>query len=139
MHFHTGLLTAASVFLSVFAVQIATAEPSDPPYQEKLERLSEIIGSVHFLRNLCGETSNIWRDKMDQLLEAENPASDPNTLPRNPTQTAARRSSSPRSTIRHRRTAIAARRIREVAPPDDPPDVDKRLVRVDTAVRGERL
>ena len=76
MHFHTGLLTAASVFLSVFAVQIATAEPSDPPYQEKLERLSEIIGSVHFLRNLCGETSNIWRDKMDQLLEAENPASE---------------------------------------------------------------
>jgi uncharacterized protein (TIGR02301 family) len=51
----------------------AAAEPGDPPFQAKLERLSEILGSVHYLRNLCGEKTNVWRDKMDELLSAENP------------------------------------------------------------------
>ena len=28
---------------------------------------------MHYLRNLCGEKSTVWRDKMDELLTAENP------------------------------------------------------------------
>jgi uncharacterized protein (TIGR02301 family) len=51
----------------------AAVEPGDPPYQAKLERLSEILGSVHYLRNLCGTKTSVWRDKMDELLSAENP------------------------------------------------------------------
>ena len=54
-------------------VTARAAEPGDPPFQAKLERLSEILGSVHYLRNLCGEKSTVWRDKMDELLTAENP------------------------------------------------------------------
>ena len=54
-------------------VSARAAEPGDPPFQAKLERLSEILGSVHYLRNLCGEKSAVWRDKMDELLTAENP------------------------------------------------------------------
>lgn len=59
--------------LIVFAAggAAARAEPGDPPYQQKIERLSEIIGSVHYLRNLCGEKSDNWREKMDALLSAE--------------------------------------------------------------------
>jgi uncharacterized protein (TIGR02301 family) len=56
---------------SITAAFPASAQSVDPPYQPKLERLSEILGSVHFLRNLCGEKTGVWRDKMDALLTAE--------------------------------------------------------------------
>ena len=36
-------------------------------------RLAEVLGSLHYLRNLCGETGNQWRDEMEQLLASENP------------------------------------------------------------------
>jgi uncharacterized protein (TIGR02301 family) len=55
----------------VAAAVPARAQTVDPPYQPKLERLSEILGSVHFLRNLCGESTSVWREKMDALLTAE--------------------------------------------------------------------
>ena len=68
----------AALALAVYAAAASqspasAAEPSDPPFQAKLERLSEILGSVHYLRNLCGAKTTVWRDKMDELLTAENP------------------------------------------------------------------
>lgn len=45
----------------------------DPLYETKLVRLAEVLGSIHSLRNLCGESSSQWRDRMDSLLAAENP------------------------------------------------------------------
>lgn len=36
-------------------------------------RLSEILGALHFLRNLCGEEGNEWRGRMEELIAAENP------------------------------------------------------------------
>ena len=36
-------------------------------------RLAEVLGSLHYLRNLCGETGNVWRGEMEQLLASENP------------------------------------------------------------------
>lgn len=36
-------------------------------------RLAEILGSLHYLRTLCGETGGQWRGEMESLLEAENP------------------------------------------------------------------
>ena len=44
-----------------------------PPYDEQLLRLAEVLGSVHYLRNLCGEESNQWRERMQQMLAIENP------------------------------------------------------------------
>ena len=35
--------------------------------------LSEVLGSLHFLRNLCGEKGDTWRAQMETLLAAENP------------------------------------------------------------------
>jgi uncharacterized protein (TIGR02301 family) len=63
----------------VAALMVTTPLPvyaaaGDPPFQEKIERLAEILGSVHYLRNLCGENTKVWREKMDALLTAENPA-----------------------------------------------------------------
>ena len=39
-------------------------------------RLAEVLGSLHFLRNLCGEAGNQWRQQMERLLEAEQPEPD---------------------------------------------------------------
>ncbi len=51
-------------------------EPSSAvaPYDSRLYRLSEVLGSIHYLRNLCGETSNQWRDQMEGLLAVERPS-----------------------------------------------------------------
>ncbi len=36
-------------------------------------RLAEVLGSLHYLRNLCGEAGDKWRGQMEKLLAAENP------------------------------------------------------------------
>jgi len=42
------------------------------PYDEKLIRLAEILGSIHFLRELCSnEDGQAWRERMRELIEAE--------------------------------------------------------------------
>ena len=49
-------------------------EPPAPIYDEKLLRLSEILGSLSFLRDLCGASDGpTWRDEMTALLAAEKP------------------------------------------------------------------
>lgn len=47
-------------------------EPPPPPYEPQLLRLSEILGALAFLRDLC-ETRDgeAWRAKMSALIEAE--------------------------------------------------------------------
>lgn len=51
----------------------AEAVPEKPaPYDQRLFRLSEIIGSVHYLRTLCkAEDADSWRVSMQSLLERE--------------------------------------------------------------------
>lgn len=50
----------------------------EPPYDGRLERLSEIVGSVHYLAGLCGgeEKESGWRGMMSDLIEAEAPEAD---------------------------------------------------------------
>lgn len=51
-----------------------SGEPPAPIYEDKLLRLSEILGSLSFLRDLCGASDGAaWRGEMNALLEAENP------------------------------------------------------------------
>jgi uncharacterized protein (TIGR02301 family) len=54
------------------------AEPGGPPpYDDELLRLSEILGSMHYLRILCGSNEgSLWRDQMQGLLDSEQPDSD---------------------------------------------------------------
>ena len=56
----------------LFAAAPADAELV-PQYDAKMLRLAEILGSLHYLRNLCGEKTSLWRDKMEELIKAENP------------------------------------------------------------------
>ena len=54
---------------------IATPEGAPPPpYEDELLRLSEILGAVHYLRNLCNsDEGSVWRDQMQALIENEQP------------------------------------------------------------------
>ena len=61
------------------AAPLLVAAPSfaasvEAPFEQPLMRLAEVLGSLHYLRNLCGEPGNQWRDEMEQLLASENPA-----------------------------------------------------------------
>src|SRR3712207_763900 len=48
-----------------------------PIYDAQLWRLSEILGALAFLRQLCGEPdATSWRDEMSALLAAERPAAE---------------------------------------------------------------
>jgi len=50
----------------------AFASPDNKPYDDRLMRLSEILGAVHYLRELCGaEEGQQWRDRMADLLKSE--------------------------------------------------------------------
>jgi len=45
------------------------------PYDRDLQRLSEILGSLHFLRSICGSNEGQkWRNEAQALIEAEAPA-----------------------------------------------------------------
>jgi uncharacterized protein (TIGR02301 family) len=68
------ILLAHPLVGAAFA-QESASEPPPPIYEDKLLRLAEILGSLSFLRNLCGEKDgSAWRDEMDALLVAENPS-----------------------------------------------------------------
>jgi uncharacterized protein (TIGR02301 family) len=51
----------------------AWAAPADgKPYDDKLMRLAEILGAVHYLRELCSaHDGQLWRDRMKELLDTE--------------------------------------------------------------------
>lgn len=63
---------AALTVLMMMAPSAATAQ-AVAPYDEKLSRLAEVLGSIHYLRNLCTEPTNRWRDEMEELLAVEKP------------------------------------------------------------------
>jgi uncharacterized protein (TIGR02301 family) len=42
------------------------------PYDDKLLRLAEVLGAVHYLRELCGANDGqLWRDRMKDLMDSE--------------------------------------------------------------------
>jgi uncharacterized protein (TIGR02301 family) len=45
------------------------------PYEGDLQRLSEILGALHYLRDLCGaREGQTWRNEMQALVDAEAPS-----------------------------------------------------------------
>lgn len=51
----------------------AAAQGADSrPYDAKLLRLAELLGTIHYLRELCGAgEGQFWRDTMQELLKSE--------------------------------------------------------------------
>jgi uncharacterized protein (TIGR02301 family) len=68
---------AATPFFAMAAAEAEQPAPPAPveekpaPYDLKLQRFAEILGSVHYLRNLCAKHDASWRQAMGSLLEEE--------------------------------------------------------------------
>lgn len=67
-----------TVFVLLFLALLAplggrSAIAAEMAYDRQLLRLAEVLGSLHYLRPLCGEKASSWRDRMEALLEAEKP------------------------------------------------------------------
>jgi uncharacterized protein (TIGR02301 family) len=63
----SALLVAATLALS------GPASSAEAPFEPALMRLSEVLGSLHYLHNLCGEPGTQWRALMEKLIAAEAP------------------------------------------------------------------
>lgn len=62
----------------IFAVVVAIGATQpvaavEAAYEQNLLRLAEVLGSLHYLRNLCGESGDTWRNEMEKLLDSEKP------------------------------------------------------------------
>jgi uncharacterized protein (TIGR02301 family) len=69
-----------TAIVAAFLMPAVPAQAQRPAYEPDLLRLAEVLGSVHYLRNLCGKPTTVWRDEMTALISAENP--DPETKAR---------------------------------------------------------
>lgn len=50
----------------------APPPPDDRPYDDKLMRLAQILGAIHYLRELCGAAEGqVWREQMKEILRNE--------------------------------------------------------------------
>jgi uncharacterized protein (TIGR02301 family) len=65
-----ALIAAAATIAAGAWAQAPTGDAK--PYDDKLLRLSEILGAVHYLRELCGANDGqAWRDRMKELMDSE--------------------------------------------------------------------
>ena len=61
-----------SCAFTALVVSGAASPVRSAPYDAQLLRLAEIIGAIHYLRELCGnEDGQTWRNHMQDILEAE--------------------------------------------------------------------
>ncbi len=50
------------------------AEEAAAPFDNDLQRFAEILGTLHYLRGICGSNEgDKWRNEMQALLDAETP------------------------------------------------------------------
>jgi len=53
------------------------AEDAAAPFDGELQRLAEILGTLHYLRGICGNNEGTkWRNQMQALIDAETPNGD---------------------------------------------------------------
>lgn len=70
-----ALLILMAVVLAMPAPPARAVETGAAPFDGELQRLSEILGALHYLRNLCGAKEGLrWRNEMQALMEAETSA-----------------------------------------------------------------
>ena len=69
-----------AILLLVLSATFAHAQATQggrAPYESDLQRLSEILGALHYLRDICGaREGQIWRNEMQALVDAEAPTGD---------------------------------------------------------------
>ena len=67
-----------AILLLVVSATVAHAQATQggrAPYEGDLQRLSEILGALHYLRDICGaREGQAWRNEMQALVDAEAPS-----------------------------------------------------------------
>ena len=67
-------LTLVWIALAALPAAAQQTEGGIAPYENELRRLSEILGALHYLRELCGaREGQAWRNEMQALIDAEAP------------------------------------------------------------------
>ena len=71
------LVLAILIGLSVCQLVPARAQDAAAPFDGDLQRLAEILGTLHYLRGICGSNEGgKWRNEMQALIDAETPSGD---------------------------------------------------------------
>ena len=56
------------------------AQDAPAPFDNDLQRLAEILGTLHYLRGICGSNEGgKWRNEMQALIDAETPSGERRT------------------------------------------------------------
>jgi uncharacterized protein (TIGR02301 family) len=66
-----------AILILVSACMLAPARAQDAaaPFDGDLQHLAEILGTLHYLRGICGANEgNKWRNQMQALIDAETPS-----------------------------------------------------------------
>ncbi len=70
-------LLAALILVFACVAVPARAEDAAAPFDGDLQRLAEILGTLHYLRGICGSNEGgKWRNQMQALIDAETPSGD---------------------------------------------------------------
>ena len=68
-------LLAVVLLVTACALSPARAQDAAAPFDADLQRLSEILGTLHYLRGVCGSNEGAkWRNQMQALIDAETPS-----------------------------------------------------------------
>jgi uncharacterized protein (TIGR02301 family) len=66
------LLIIVAMLGCLAAPPVRAVEGGAAPYDGDIARLAEILGSLHYLRNVCGANEGQkWRNQMQALIDAE--------------------------------------------------------------------
>jgi uncharacterized protein (TIGR02301 family) len=69
------ILIAALVVICACNLGPARAQDAAAPFDGDLQRLAEILGTLHYLRGICGSNEGgKWRNQMQALIDAETPS-----------------------------------------------------------------
>lgn len=78
VHLRSPARRVGPLWLAALAAVIICAVPEparavdNKPYDDRLFRLTEILGAVHYLRELCSANDGQqWRERMKELMDAE--------------------------------------------------------------------
>jgi uncharacterized protein (TIGR02301 family) len=65
----------AFLLISACISSPARAQDAAAPFDGDLQRLAEILGTLHYLRGICGSNEGPkWRNQMQALVDAETPS-----------------------------------------------------------------
>ena len=66
---------AVLIVMSACLLPPARAQDAAAPFDGDLARLAEILGTLHYLRGICGSNEGAkWRNEMQALIDAEAPS-----------------------------------------------------------------